>query len=114
MTDSFKPLEVLNASAGSGKTYSLVQKYLKLILSHVSDKSFSHVMAMTFTNKAAFEMKQRILDALDEISSIEIITGKRKEKGTEKIVQLSNELHISEQDYMFYHYLQRRLILRGV
>jgi ATP-dependent exoDNAse (exonuclease V) beta subunit len=98
MTNSFKPLEVLNASAGSGKTYSLVQKYLKLILSHVTDKSFSHVMAMTFTNKAAFEMKQRILDALDEISSIEILTGKRKEKGTDKIAQLSNELHISEKE----------------
>lgn len=98
MSNFYKPLEVLNASAGSGKTYSLVQKYLKLILSNVSDKSFSHVMAMTFTNKAAFEMKQRILDALDEISTIEILTGKRKEKGKEKIVQLSHELHISEKE----------------
>ena len=98
MSESLKPLEVLNASAGSGKTYSLVQKYLKLILSHVSDKSFSHVMAMTFTNKAAFEMKQRILDALDEISSIEILSGKRKEKGMDKIAQLSNELAISENE----------------
>ncbi len=98
MSESFKPLEVLNASAGSGKTYSLVQKYLKLILSHVSDKSFSHVMAMTFTNKAAFEMKQRILDALDEISSVEIEVGKRREKGIMKIAQLSKELNVAEKE----------------
>lgn len=98
MSESFKPLEVLNASAGSGKTYSLVQKYLKLILSHVTEKSFSHVMAMTFTNKAAFEMKQRILDALDEISSVEIEVGKRREKGIVKIAQLSKELNVAEKE----------------
>ena len=91
-----KPLQILNASAGSGKTYNLVQKYLKLILSNSGDKSFSAVMAMTFTNKAAFEMKQRILDALDEISSVDFIEGKRREKGLHKITQLKSELNISE------------------
>ncbi len=91
-----KPLQILNASAGSGKTYNLVQKYLKLILSNSGDKSFSNVMAMTFTNKAAFEMKQRILDALDEISSVDNIEGKRREKGLQKIKQLKSELNISE------------------
>ncbi len=96
MSNLIKPFQILNASAGSGKTYSLVQKYLKLILSNSEDKSFSSVMAMTFTNKAAFEMKQRILDALDEISSVEKITGKRREKGLQKINQLAVELNISE------------------
>ena len=98
MSSSIKPLEVLNASAGSGKTYNLVQKYLKLILSNSGDKNFSSVMAMTFTNKAAFEMKQRILDALDEISSVENTNGKRREKGVQKIEQLKLELKVSENE----------------
>lgn len=98
MSINTKPLEVLNASAGSGKTYSLVQKYLKLILSNATDKSFSAVMAMTFTNKAAFEMKQRIIDALDEIASVEQETEKRKQKGLQKIDNLKNELGISSKE----------------
>jgi len=98
MSESIKPLVVLNASAGSGKTYSLVQMYLKLILSQVAEKSFTQVMAMTFTNKAAFEMKQRILDALDEISSVEKLTDKPKAKAIEKITQLSEELQITPKE----------------
>ncbi|RFC55481.1 UvrD-helicase domain-containing protein [Brumimicrobium aurantiacum] len=61
-----KPLKVYSASAGSGKTFSLVQNYLKLTLSdHVSPKNFSKILAMTFTNKAAWEMKERVIQALD-------------------------------------------------
>ncbi|PKR79588.1 hypothetical protein CW751_14310 [Brumimicrobium salinarum] len=61
-----KPLIVYSASAGSGKTFSLVQNYLKLTLAnHVSPKNFSKVLAMTFTNKAAWEMKERVIQALD-------------------------------------------------
>jgi ATP-dependent exoDNAse (exonuclease V) beta subunit len=93
-----KPLKIVNASAGSGKTYNLVQKYLKLILSQSGDKSFSAVMAMTFTNKAAFEMKQRILDALDEIASVNSIDGKRKAKALQKIDQLTIELNCSQNE----------------
>ncbi len=93
-----KPLKILNASAGSGKTYNLVQKYLKLILSHSGDKNFSSVMAMTFTNKAAFEMKQRILDALDEIASLNSIEGKRKSKALQKIEHLKKELNCSQNE----------------
>jgi ATP-dependent exoDNAse (exonuclease V) beta subunit len=61
-----KPLRVLSASAGSGKTFSLVQSYLKLTLSSDGDAiKFSKILAMTFTNKAAWEMKERIIEALD-------------------------------------------------
>lgn len=63
------PLLVLNASAGSGKTYRLVLEYLNLLFDlHGSTGKYRHLVAMTFTNKAAFEMKERILVALHNIS----------------------------------------------
>jgi len=61
------PLFVYRSSAGSGKTTALVNEYLKITLQNPYE--FRHVLAITFTNKAANEMKTRILDALDEILS---------------------------------------------
>lgn len=67
-TDS-KPLKILNASAGSGKTYNLVKEYILLLISDEKDTMrFKRIIAMTFTNKAAIEMKTRIIKALDELS----------------------------------------------
>jgi ATP-dependent exoDNAse (exonuclease V) beta subunit len=54
------------ASAGSGKTYTLVKEYLKLVLD--DPETFKHILAVTFTNKAAAEMKERILQALKDLS----------------------------------------------
>jgi ATP-dependent exoDNAse (exonuclease V) beta subunit len=69
-TEEYKPLQIMNASAGSGKTYNLVMSYLKLILGDKSSPTqFSKIMAMTFTNKAAFEMKSRIIEALDFLAN---------------------------------------------
>ena len=59
-----KPLKIYNASAGSGKTYQLVLQFLRLILSNQSDNSIKEIIAMTFTNKAANEMKERIISSL--------------------------------------------------
>ncbi len=57
---------VYKSSAGSGKTYSLVKEYITLAL-QAPDK-YSHILAVTFTNKAANEMKQRILTNLRHLS----------------------------------------------
>ena len=63
------PLKVLNASAGSGKTFNLVKEYIQLLLGEQKNTfKFAQIIAMTFTNKAAFEMKSRIIQALDELS----------------------------------------------
>ncbi len=60
--------KVYNASAGSGKTFTLVKEFLKLMLhKDASGQYFRSILAMTFTNKAASEMKDRILDALQEL-----------------------------------------------
>ena len=55
------PLKIFNASAGSGKTFTLVQAYFKLVLGQPDPLKFRSILAMTFTNKAANEMKERIL-----------------------------------------------------
>ncbi|MGB1448976.1 MAG: UvrD-helicase domain-containing protein [Flavobacteriaceae bacterium] len=63
------PFKIYNASAGSGKTFLLVQKYLTRLLSGRYDENFNRMMALTFTNKAVFEMKYRILLQLQAITT---------------------------------------------
>ena len=51
-----------NASAGSGKTFTLVKDYIKILLTTNNDAAFQQILAITFTNKAANEMKERVMD----------------------------------------------------
>jgi ATP-dependent exoDNAse (exonuclease V) beta subunit len=60
------PLVVYKSSAGSGKTTTLVQAYLKITLNNPD--LFRNVLAITFTNKAANEMKSRVLEWLKILS----------------------------------------------
>jgi ATP-dependent exoDNAse (exonuclease V) beta subunit len=60
------PFAVYKASAGSGKTFSLVREYLKIILREPAD--FRHILAITFTNKVANEMKERVLKTLSQLA----------------------------------------------
>ncbi len=66
-----KKFIIYRSSAGSGKTFTLVKEYLKLALSDtaVPPLYYRSVLAITFTNKASAEMKERILKSLREISS---------------------------------------------
>ncbi|WP_443937628.1 UvrD-helicase domain-containing protein [Pedobacter sp. MW01-1-1] len=57
-----KPVKILQASAGSGKTFSLTTHYLTLLFS--SETKYREILAVTFTNKATEEMKTRILEVL--------------------------------------------------
>ena len=57
-----QPLKILQASAGSGKTFSLTAHYLTLLFS--GDNKYREILAVTFTNKATEEMKTRILEVL--------------------------------------------------
>tara|TARA_B100000963_G_scaffold148278_3_gene129298 strand:+ start:157040 stop:160129 length:3090 start_codon:yes stop_codon:yes gene_type:complete len=57
-------LSIINASAGTGKTYTLVKNYLFEILSKNSNDEFKKLIGLTFTNKAVFEMKSRIIRTL--------------------------------------------------
>lgn len=62
---------VCKASAGAGKTFTLVKTFITLSLEAKSDEAlttrFRKILAITFTNKAANEMKERILKSLKNI-----------------------------------------------
>ena len=59
--------KILNASAGSGKTYQLAYNYVRELIMQPS--IYRHILAVTFTNKATEEMKSRILKELHRLAS---------------------------------------------
>lgn len=59
-------LHIYKASAGAGKTYTLAKEYIRLAL--MRPHNYRHIQAVTFTNKATEEMKQRIINNLKTIS----------------------------------------------
>ena len=61
MTDN-SHLLVYRASAGSGKTFTLAVEYIKQLI--LDPYAYRHILAVTFTNKATAEMKERILSQL--------------------------------------------------
>ena len=60
---------IYSASAGSGKTYTLVRQYIEIAISSPSSLTsrFKRILAITFTNKAANGMKERIVTQLGNI-----------------------------------------------
>ena len=54
---------LFKASAGSGKTFNLAAQYIALLIAK-DVHEYRHTLAVTFTNKATAEMKDRILDFL--------------------------------------------------
>src|SRR5512146_2025847 len=79
MNEATNPLKSvhLSASAGSGKTRALKERYLALL--DVIDRAgltFDQVVAITFTDKAAAEIKERVLRDLPEPMLKKIIRGK--------------------------------------
>lgn len=91
-------LTIHKASAGSGKTYTLTYSYIKLLLGEkkgdrykLSKESNRHraILAITFTNKATEEMKQRIVAQLTKLSTGEPCDYR---------ASLCSELECSEQE----------------
>jgi len=73
---------VVEASAGSGKTYALAKRYLQLLINLDIPLEFiplRNILAITFTNKAAVEMKERILELLKRIA-FDAFESKEEEK----------------------------------
>ena len=60
-------LSIYKASAGAGKTFTLTVEYILLLL-RKGRKEYEHTLAVTFTNKATAEMKERILETLYGLS----------------------------------------------
>lgn len=59
-------LKIYRSSAGAGKTHTLVSEYLRMALDH--PEGFAQILAVTFTNQATQEMKQRILVYLHSLA----------------------------------------------
>ena len=82
-------LTIYKASAGSGKTFTLAVEYISLLIRN--PRAYLNILAVTFTNKATAEMKERILSTLYGITNrdkesdaylnaIKIITQKEEEE----------------------------------
>lgn len=65
---------VLRSSAGAGKTHALVKHYLAHCLRGEVD-AYRQVLALTFTNKAAGEMKERVIGNLEKLAADELDNG---------------------------------------
>ncbi|MBN1912888.1 MAG: UvrD-helicase domain-containing protein [Candidatus Omnitrophica bacterium] len=84
---------ITEASAGSGKTYALAKRYIELIFApSLKEKEIplNSILAITFTNKAAIEMKERILEFLKKAA---LDTSSPLQKKARKIT-----------DYLFRNY----------
>jgi len=99
-------ITIYKASAGSGKTFTLTREYLKIIFLNIS--SYRNILAVTFTNKAANEMKTRILEEVniiangkesEHIDEIIKLTNKTKEQTIKDAKQIQNRLL---HDYSFF------------
>ncbi|AQX11473.1 DNA helicase UvrD [Elizabethkingia meningoseptica] len=103
---------VINASAGSGKTYSLIKNLLKICLRYNRPEVIRNILALTFTNKAANEMKERILSWLGDFTSdrymdIQALTDIQNELKSERIHLTIDDLHYRSKnllDYILHHY----------
>lgn len=77
-------INIFKASAGSGKTYTLSKTYLDLLLKADSKTAYRNILAVTFTNKATEEMKERILRDLAE-------EGKMNPRAREILINLLHD-----------------------
>jgi len=79
-------LDLYTASAGSGKTHTLTREYLRLALSTSDPNTFRHIQAVTFTNKATAEMKERIIQELYALA--------KSPEGSPFFAELKQALHL--------------------
>ena len=83
--------KIINAGAGSGKTFSLVLEYLTFLINPKLELNHKSLLAITFTNKAVNELKSRVLNKLFLLKT---------NPSSEKIIidHLKNELKITDDE----------------
>ncbi|AJC85899.1 AddAB recombination complex, helicase AddA [Campylobacter sp. RM16704] len=97
MSYHFEPFLALEASAGSGKTFALSVRFVALVL---MGAKINEILALTFTNKATSEMKERIFKTFLEFDLLE--NGENKAECNELIKMLGkskNELVALREKY---------------
>ncbi len=92
--EKLEPLfKIYSSSAGSGKTYTLTKEYLKLALVKDSADYFRHILAITFTNDATNEMKERIVKDLFSFAYPDKLEKSVLKKSEDKLSQIATELN---------------------
>ena len=106
----------VEASAGSGKTYTLAKRYIYLLLKpqHELDLiPLRYILAITFTNKATVEMKERILEFLKKIA-LDVFSSDQEEKeilfGMEKKYAKNRAEFVMDQIIGHYNFFQVQTI----
>lgn len=94
---------IYNASAGSGKTFTLVREYLKKLLLSKKEGYYKHLLAITFTNKAVAEMKQRVIETLTAFSEPDIVSAP-----SNMLIAIASETGLSKE----YIHTQSKIILK--
>ena len=84
-----RTLKIYRASAGSGKTFTLALEYIKLVVEN--PYSYRNILAVTFTNKATGEMKERILGKLYGVANRSESAKDYFEKIKEQLPGMSEE-----------------------
>lgn len=95
-------LKIYQSSAGSGKTYTLVKEYLLLVLK--SPAALKGTLAVTFTNAATGEMKERLILALWQLA-----TGRNEKLKSDLASSLGTSFNIEQAaakvlSYAIHHY----------
>ena len=88
--------KIYDASAGSGKTYTLVKEFLITALSSPAPDNYQSALAITFTNKAVQEMKTRLLEVLSQFSEKRMVTSP-----TELFADVAQEIGIDHHQLHF-------------
>ncbi len=113
----FPEIKVVEASAGSGKTFSLAKRYLQLLFHPTlreSEIPWRQILAITFTNRAAQEMKKRILDFLKRIALRQLPEDERQDilvpLGQDLDFLTSQAASLMDQIIRHYHFFQVQTI----
>ncbi|MCS7200468.1 MAG: UvrD-helicase domain-containing protein [Caldimicrobium sp.] len=99
---------IYQASAGSGKTFQISLAYLSLLKENITKEiPFKDILAITFTNKAVYEMKERIIKFLKEIAHQSEVGTRLSQETTltpEEAQMLLNKI------FLYYDFLEIRTI----
>ena len=94
-------IDIYKASAGSGKTHTLTQQYLRYLMESPDTDAYRHILAVTFTNKATDEMKQRVLETLSKKSAEDSAEGRKARAVLVRILHDYSNFSITTIDKFF-------------
>ncbi|MGC8871425.1 MAG: UvrD-helicase domain-containing protein, partial [Caldimicrobium sp.] len=102
-------ITLFHASAGAGKTYQLSLNYLFLLkqFCQSNPEALKKILAITYTNKAAYEMKERIITFLKEIA---LQTDRGKVLSEKTGIDPSYAEFLLENLFLYYDYFEVRTI----